>query len=86
MLRNMNFNVPLYDHGHLGLSLAFPPFDARGCFLVVPNAAHVGSTIGVGTVLFSEIFLRGHAKALSTLDSIGSPRDFRRFSVECLER
>ena len=83
---NTNLCATHTNYGQLDLSLFFPPFDAQGCFLVVPNAAHVGSMIGAGTVLFSQIFLRGHAKALSTLNSIGSPCDFRKFSAECLER
>ena len=47
---------------------------------------YLGSTIGAGTVLFSQIVLRGHAKALSTHDSIGSLLDFRQLILRGMPR
>jgi hypothetical protein len=32
------------QHGQLGISLVFPPFDVRGGILVSAEAVHVGST------------------------------------------
>jgi hypothetical protein len=34
----------VFQHGQLGISLVFPPFDVRGGILVSTKAAHVGST------------------------------------------